>query len=178
MKKLLVFCLTLCLLCGAYASAEKSNTITQDLGTTDTIVKYTILPCEEFTVTIPSNVTLTQENSLGADMTISLSAPKFNVKDKKITVALTNAAFKLVNGSYEIPYTISPKEGNSAYQKNSAVLEWRSGSTDTTASQALHIAAQMQSLNNLPAGIYSDCLTFTVTVANTAVNTDGIAQIN
>lgn len=175
MKKLFALVLTLCLLCGSVAVAE-NTTINQDSNdkTASTTVSYTIAACEEYTVTIPSSVTLTGTDNLSGTMRISLKTENFNVFGKTITVKLTSSVndlkLKLANSTSEIDYTL--KAGGVKYQVNDTLLSWTySQNTD----QTLALVAQATVSSKLPAGEYTDTLTFAVSVTGGSSNAGGIA---
>lgn len=92
MKKILALVIALCLLCGGAAVAD-ATTINQDSvsRTANTTVSYTIATCEDYTVTIPSAVTLTagEDSKLTGKMTVGLDCPKFNVAGKGVDVTLS-----------------------------------------------------------------------------------------
>lgn len=158
MKKILALVLALCLCCGIAVA----DTITEksDSNTASTTVSYTIEACEEYTVTIPSSVKLENKSgTLSGLVSVRLDTSKFNVVGKTITVKLSEAALNLVNGASKIAYTL--KNAGVEYKAGDTVLEWAyGGATDQT--KALVVTAYMPS--NLPAGDYSDTLTFTVSV--------------
>lgn len=174
MKKLISLLLTLCLLCGVVALAENANT-TIDQNTTEktatTTVSYTIGTCEEYTVIIPSSVTMTATGTnLSGTVAVRLQTPDFNVSGKTITVKLTQSLnnLTLVNGTNKITYTL--KAAGKEYNVGDVVLQWTYGeSTDQTNA----LVAQATLTSGLPAGEYSDTLTFTVTVESSEVNIGG-----
>lgn len=161
MKKLISLLLTLCLLCGVVALADTTINQGSDDKTATTTVSYTIEANDSYTVTIPSSVTLTAGgNTLSSSMQIKLDATSFNVPRKQIVVKLTAAAMKLVDDtSNEIPYTITLND--TTVNVNDAVLTWHSSNAAKTAYAKLSFSA---TLDNQPAGSYSDTLTFTVSV--------------
>ena len=164
MKKIIAVILSLCLLCGTVALAE----ITAHNGTSSTTVTYTIQNNEAFTVTIPASLNLSMEYGKPAgDLKISLSAPNFNVAGKTISVALTAANFKLINGDSEIAYTIKDKNAGTEISLNNTVLSWTSGGASTTADSTLRIEGATAGTT---AGTYQDKLTFTASVGNVSVN--------
>lgn len=187
MKKILALVLTLCLLCGGVAVAENTNTtINQDSNnkTASTTVSYTIQANESYTVTIPSKVELKgasdpEPSELMGTMTISLDATSFNVANKKISVTLTGkgSALKLKgDDTKQISYAIA-KNGSSISQ-NSVCLEWESFSASSTASTELTIVTHGFGYGkSLPAGDYTDTLTFTVSVTENSSNAGGIDDI-
>ena len=160
MKKILAIIMTACLLCGAVALAETQ--ITTNNGTATTKVSYTIETNESFAVTIPSSVNLTMTNDqFTGNLYVKLDASNFNVTGKTIVVRLTSAAFKLVNGSNEIHYTID----NGAISTNSPVLSWISVNTPYVVDKTMTINANVSA--GLAAGTYADTLTFTAAVTET-----------
>lgn len=172
MKKIFAMALALCLPCGMTALAD-NTTINQDSTskTADTTVSYTIAENETYTVTIPSSVTLTGSDNLSGMISIGLKTEKFNVPGKTIAVKLTSAEndFKLVNGEKKIPYTL--KAAGVEYKADDTVLEWTYGNaTDQT--KALVVSAIVSS--NLPAGEYTDTLTFTVSVTGNSAGIGGV----
>ncbi len=179
MKRILAFALALCLLCGVTAYAD-NTTINQDSASKEasTTVSYTIATCKEYTVTIPASVTMsgTSDNIRGS-ITVQLNTTKFNDAGKTIKVVLSSAAngyennkYALVSGENKIPYVLK-QEGNE-YKPGDTVLEWTYGE-GTQVSKTLN--AQAYPSSNLPAGTYSDTLTFTVSVDGTST---GIGDVS
>lgn len=172
MKKILAMVLALCLMCGGAALAD-NTTINQDTQnkTANTTISYTISAGENYIVTIPSSLTLTNSgDKLSGTIAIRLDASGFNVSGKTIAVKLSEAAFKLVNGEKEIPYNI--KAAGVEYKSGDTVLSWTYGeATDTT--RAL-VVQSTSGLSNLPAGEYKDTLTFAVSVSE---NSAGIGNV-
>lgn len=168
MKKILAIVLILCLLCGGVALAD-NTTINQDSTSQNatTTVSYTIATCEEYTVTIPSSVTMSgSSDNISGSISISLNITKFNVAGKTIKVVLSSAAngytdgkYALVSGENKINYTL--KQSGKEYKPGDTVIEWTYGG-GTQVSQSLN--AQAYPSANLPAGDYTDTLTFTVSV--------------
>ena len=155
MKKIIALVLSLCLLCGAVALAETTKT---------TEVYYTIEPSEAYTVTIPAELNLTQdeEGRPTEYMVVKIEAPDFNVPGKSIFVRLTAAAFKLVNGSSDMPYAIQINEGTKpALALGDEVASWTFGDESVAKELRVHVTSME---NALVAGKYSDQLTFTVSV--------------
>ncbi|MBR3796537.1 MAG: hypothetical protein IKK34_11035 [Clostridia bacterium] len=156
MKKFFALMLTLCLLCGAAALAEDATQTTE--------VYYQLAANEQYTVTIPAelNLTATEDGRPTEYMDVKIEAPDFNVPGKSISVKLTDAAFKLVNGTSEMPYTIQSNEGDkAAIALNGEVARWTFGDEAVTKELRVHVT----SLDNaLVAGRYSDQLTFTISV--------------
>lgn len=165
MKKAFAMLLALCLLCSGAALAENS-TINQDSAskTANTTVSYTIAANETYTVTIPSSVTLTNAgDNLSGTVSVRLQTPNFNVMGKTIAVKLTKAAFELANGTNKIPYTL--KAAGKEYNVDDTLLSWTYGEqTD----QTLALVAGATISSTLPAGDYTDTLTFTVSVTSNA----------
>ena len=154
MKKILALILALCLLCGAVALAENTKT---------TEVYYQMDPNEGYTVTIPAdlNLTGTEYGRPTEYMDVKIEAPDFNVPGRTISVALTAAAFKLVNGTSDMPYVI--EIGGEEVALNDVIAQWTFGDAAVTKELRVHVT----SLDNaLVAGKYSDKLTFTITVAD------------
>lgn len=162
-----------------HSIAENTNTtIKQDTAdkTAQTKVSYTIAANESYTVTIPSGVALTNtDGTLSGSIEIGLDASNFNTTGKTIEVKLTDGAFELVNGENKIQYEI--KKSNEKVVKNDTVLSWictgtgSASQTETLAVSANNVAA------NLPAGEYTDTLTFTVSVTDSGSNADGIQNL-
>lgn len=170
MKKILAMVLTLCLLCGGVALAD--TTINQDStsNTADTTVSYNVATCEDYTVTIPSSVSLTagEGSELTGSMTLSLDASDFNVYGKHINVKLTDTAndFNLVNDEQKISYALKRMGSSDEITKGSLVLDWALSSgllfNVYTVSAQYEISAEIPA--HAPAGAYTDTLTFTVSV--------------
>lgn len=172
MKKILALVLALSLMFSVTALAD-NTTINQDTEnkTASTTVSYTIATNESYTVTIPSSVTLTGTDNLSGTLAIGLKTPNFNVSGKTIMVKLTRTAneFNLVNGEKKISYTL--KASGVMYKVNDTLLSWTYGrNTD----QTLALVAQATVSSNLPAGDYTDTLTFTVSVDSSEASVDGV----
>lgn len=172
MKKILALVLALSLMFSVTALAD-NTTINQDTEnkTASTTVSYTIATNESYTVTIPSSVTLTGTDNLSGTLAIGLKTPNFNVSGKTIMVKLTRTAneFNLVNGEKKISYTL--KASGVTYKVNDTLLSWTYGrNTD----QTLALVAQATVSSNLPAGDYTDTLTFTVSVDSSEASVDGV----
>lgn len=172
MKKVLAFFLSLSLLCGALAFAEESttNTITNktEQKTADTTVIYEIVENDSYTVTIPSKVTLEDhQGSLSGTLSVKLQTKAFNVSGSQITVKLTKCNFKLVCGTNEIPYTL--KASGKEYEQGDSIISWTYGQS-TEVSNTLVVQATVS--KPLPAGKYTDTLTFTVSIESANEETD------
>lgn len=155
MKKLFAMIMGLCLLCSAFALAENTKT---------TEVYYLLESNEGYTVTIPADLNLNSEEDGRPTqyMDVKIEAFGFNVPGKTISVALTAAAFKLVNGESDMPYTIQINTGNKpTVALNDVIASWNFGDAAVTVPLRVHVT----SLDNAKvAGKYSDNLTFTITV--------------
>lgn len=167
MKKILALVLALGLLCGGVAMAD-NTTINQDSAskTASTTVSYTIATCEEYSVTIPSSVTMSgSSDNISGSITIKLNTEKFNAAGKTIKVVLSSATnyadsqYALVSGENKINYTL--KQSGKEYKPGDTVIEWTYGG-GTQVSQ--NLIAQAYPSSSLPAGEYSDTLTFAVSV--------------
>lgn len=176
MKKIYAAIFALCLMCGTTALAAEKNSITINQNSTDktgsTTVSYTIEENETYTVTIPSEVTLKNDKgTLSGSVSVRLQTASFNVPDKTITVELSTAALKLVNENREINYTLSAAAKE--YKAGDTVLRWTYGeNTDQT--NALVATAYVSS--NLPAGDYTDTLTFKVSVTDNNTGAESEAE--
>ena len=152
MKKILALILSLCLLCGAAALAENTKT---------TEIYYEMAANETYTVTIPAALNLSgaEEGRPTGYMDVKIEAADFNVPGKTVSVTLTAAGFKLVNGESDMPYII--EMDGSAVALNDLIAAWTFG--DEAASKQLRV--HVTSLDNaLVAGKYTDTLTFTLGV--------------
>lgn len=164
MKKIFAMALALCLMCGTTALAD--TTITQDTEakSASTTLSYTIEECTDYTVTIPSKALLVnRDGTLNGSIAVKLNTSTFNVANKKITVKLEQAGLKLVNGTNEIIYTLMA--GGEEYKSGDTIIEWTYGEK-TDQSNTLILQAYPSS--NLPAGEYTDTLTFSVSVEDTS----------
>ena len=121
----------------------------------------------------PSTMTLDQTEAGGPTgyMDVKLDATGFNVAGKTISVALTGAAFKLVNGDNEMEYSImtGTNKGNNIsdgteVSLDAIILDWTYGEAETVVSTELRIHVAASELDGLAAGDYSDTLTFTASV--------------
>lgn len=168
MKELVALMLALCLLGGAAALAE--NTFTHEgllsgQGTTE--VTYTVQPNTEFTVTIPSSVTIDTGTNQGS-MTLALSAPAYNVRGDIVSVMLAPGERSLKNGDAAIPYVIKAGEDVLEPSLEVDVLSWTCDGVTKDAGSTLTVTAMPGS--DLPAGSYTDQLTFKVIPAMPPVN--------
>lgn len=179
MKKLLspAPALALCLTLGVTATAEGNNTTINQSSTSKTgttTVSYTVAACEGYTVTIPASVTLTgSTGNLSGTLAIRLYTRDFNVSGKTIAVKLTNSTNSLYlvnkdNADKKFTYTLNAS-GNT-YYVNDTLLSWTYGNSNTD--QTLALVAQATTPLGLPAGEYTDTLTFTVSVTNSSVNSN------
>lgn len=172
MKKILALVLALTLLCCGAAVADTTIDQSSTDRNANTTLSYTITKVdnEEYIVTIPSSVTLTNGTSgLSGTITIKLDAPNFNVDGKKIEVKLTSSAndFSLKYGNSKIAYSIETSS-NTVVAANGTVLSWTySDQANTTASETLTVSST-DNLTALPAGTYTDTLTFNVSVSASA----------
>lgn len=168
MKKLLSLALVLCLMLGVTAMAE-GNTITQDSSEKkgQTTVKFNIEATENYTVTIPSSVSLdkTSTGTIEGSDKIVLDTRDFHATGKTVTVTLSSSAngFKLKNGDNEISYTM--KSGSVIMTGDMTLASWTFGQ-DTYQNVPISFECDTN-LSNLPAGDYTDTLTFTVSVTTT-----------
>lgn len=154
MKKIFALLVALGLLCGAAALAE----------TQTTEVYYTVKANEEYIVTIPAELNLgqTEYGRPTEYMDIKIEAPNFNVPGKTVSVALTSAAYKLVNGTSDMPYTIEFKDGTGEIKLSDVIASWTFGDAAVTVPLRVHVT----SLDNAKvAGKYADTLTFTISVS-------------
>ena len=157
MKKILALLLALCLLCGMVALAEGNTTYTDQDEEGTTTVSYTVEVNESYTITIPSSIALS-DNETSKELKVDLDASDFNNNTSFIVVELQQPSFMLGDA---IPYTITddgePVTG--AY----TVLGWTYDADNKTATNTLTIT-----LGEVPTGLavgeYSDTLTFTATV--------------
>lgn len=160
MKKLVALTLALCLLGGAAALAE--NTFTHEglvSGQGKTEVTYTVEPNTEFTVTIPSAVAIDPETFAGS-MELALSAPAYNVRGGAVTVELVPGERSLKNGDTAVPYVLADGKGEFASDAEVSVLGWQCDGVTTAVSSTLTVTAEKR--GDLPAGLYTDQLTFKV----------------
>lgn len=179
MKKIYAAIFALCLMCGTTALAAENNSTTINQDSTDktgrTTVSYTIDANETYTVTIPSSVKLTNSgDKLSGTVSVKLQTGKFNVAGKTITVSLTGTTngFKLKNGTNEITYNL--QAGGNEYSADSTVLSWTYGqNTDNTMPLVVQTT---NGLPNLPAGDYTDTLTFNVSVTDNNTGAESEAE--
>lgn len=171
MKKIIALVLSLCLLCGAVALAEATQT-----GSTK--VTYTIATSESYILTVPASATLdTNEGGPTGYMDVKLDATNFNVSGKRISVALTGAAFKLSNGTDELAYTLKygTNKGNQSgtvLNLNDTILTWNFGD-DAIVKTDVRINVSSSEVAGKTAGEYSDTLTFTASVDDPTGEFDG-----
>lgn len=181
MKKFLAILMTLCLLCGATVLAEEpsqnentntTNTLNKETTSASTQIKYTIAMNDSYTITIPSSVTLTTaENSteLSGKLNISLDFSSFNVLNKQVRLKLSSTnryALTTLAQSNSIKYAIY--KGESELDTSKYLYGWQYG-TGVAATAAIELTIKTTDFNggaSLPAGDYSDTLTFTTELAN------------
>lgn len=175
MKRIFAMMLSLCLLGGGAALAE-DTTINQDSTskTAETKVSYSIATCEEYTVTIPSSITLntdpTSSTKIKGSMQISINADKFNVPGKSVVVKLQHRGESLKtkndDSSYIAYYIL---KDNTGVQLGATILSWTwAWNGDKQVSATLDIAANISAA--LSAGDYTDTMTFSVNVETTTNN--------
>ncbi len=163
MKRFLAMLLALCLLGGADALAD--TTLTSDGSAGETEVTYTITENKSFTVTIPATLSIDSETNEGS-MELEIHAAGFNAPDYVIAVFLTSStgyvpseqAFYLTNGTNTIPYEL--QRDDLTLRMTEPILTWTSGrETDSRAAATVKAIATPGA--DLPAGTYTDTLTFT-----------------
>lgn len=183
MKKLIALLMTLCLLCGMTAAVAENTEITNETVSKEanTTVKYSVALNEEYTVTIPTSVILSDPDETGvsiAAMELSIKPDEgYNKLNGEISIKLSSSAnnfcMKRDGGVETIQYYIFKKLENGVYDNqitagDTPLLTWKQGGTETSASLTLHMLANMQEI--LIAGDYYDTLTFTVSTGETNVN--------
>lgn len=178
MKKILGWMLVLSLLCAgsAWATDAQDGTITTSGGTQSTTVIYKVEPATDFTVTIPANFPLSVgedttdsgSQSLTGSQKLVIQPENFNVAGKGVAVALTKSShgLKLMSsdGMNSIEYTIGDENGTALTVSESPFMYWKYGDQATAVEVMLTISAEITSA--LPAGEYTDTLTFTVSVVD------------
>lgn len=167
----LAFAFALCMAFGVGAMAENitiTNSTTDGKGTTE--VSYVVGPYTNYTVTIPSKVELTATTGSAqatGSLTVSLTAQS-NVSNAQITVTMESTnVFKLKQDSTEIAYTVT--KNNTEIKQKDGVLKWEKSATTPETSVTLTASATIN--DTLPAGTYTDTLTFTVTPSTTGTAT-------
>lgn len=161
MKKPFVLPLILCLLCGSMALAE--NTIDANSPSQSTTVTFEVPePETNYTVTIPASIAF-DEGSKATSMTVTIGADSTLAQGATLMVALeaSNNAFQLKQGENAIAYTI--KKDDSTLSAGSEVLHWAQG--EPLPSAATLYLEVTGSIDGLPAGAYTDTLTFKATVS-------------
>lgn len=127
---------------------------------TDTTVSLDVAPT--YTVTIPSTVTLSKDESTGTykqDATITAAAGVRLEQGKAIKVKLVSD-FKLLSGSTEWPYTVKVGTDTTAISTNAVVATFETKAEEQ--SVTLHFEAGTPTF----AGNYSDTVTFNISVEN------------
>lgn len=178
MKKILAVIMALCLACGAVAFAVPTGTsINQDSQNKNatTTVSYTVDVVQEYTVTIPSAVTLTTSQdgqSASGSGRLTMSDVKFNVTGAvcvKLLAAAnydeTNAKFYLSSGFGDpIEYTITDADGAPVVLEQDLLI-WMEGYENNKAENTLTFT--VSDLTNAYGGTeYTDTLTFNVYIDN------------
>jgi hypothetical protein len=165
--------LTLALSMTGTAFAETTVTDTSDPKTGNTVVDYTV--AEGYTVTIPDNKTLTDDDGDGTfDGNGILKASDVRIasgKTLKVEISSTNFdnGYNLVyDTNSKIPYTI--KVGSDEItENNKEVYTVQSGATPEEVTLSYEATATQIS-NASKAGNHTDTLTFTVDVTDTETN--------
>ncbi len=160
--------LALCLLGGMTAEAEM--TLTSDGSTGSTEVTYTIMENRDFTVTIPATLSIDSETNTGS-MELEIYAAGFNAPGYVIAVCLTGStgyvdsekAFYLTNGANTIPYEL--QRSDLPLRMKEPILTWTSGLEESYMAAAT-VKAIATPEGDLPAGTYTDTLTFTAMLIN------------
>ena len=169
MKKRFAMLLALCLLCGAGALAEGTPAATRE-----TNVTYTIAENTDYTVEIPATVALTPGNETGS-LAITIKAPNFNAPNHWVSVKLTGSEnfvdagdgtgqFYLKNGNTTIPYGIKMQSDYDAYVEDEIAVWFYGQDEPTGTTTTLTVTANPPAGVILPAGAYTDRLTFTAGV--------------
>lgn len=158
MKRILCSLLVLSLLCAGVALADTN--ITTDGGTGETTLTYTVPePESNYTVIIPADVKFAEEQT-STTMQISIEAGSTLAKDKRLDVSLSDTQnfYRLLNGDNEIEYQIW--KDDITVSAGSKVLSWTAGEAIPEATTlTMKITSSME---GLPAGDYTDRLTFKV----------------
>lgn len=128
MKKISIIFLALCILY-SYALADTVITNESVNQTAETLVSYTIEACKEYTVTIPSSVTIGDNQP--ATLTVSLDASKYQLNPGNYAATFTaffstdqndfnhseyGEMYYLTNGTDKIGYTIKNDHYDDIYK--------------------------------------------------------------
>lgn len=149
----------MCALSLSIPAFAQDLTPSQQSGTT----KVALDLDEYYEITIPADVTLSQDESWKHSE--NLSAAKVRLDDgNELNVKLTNGSageFKLKNGANELTYAV--KKGTAPVTNGQEVLTVASG-TDT-GSAALEFSVEESAVNAATvSGKYSDTITFTASI--------------
>lgn len=177
MKKILMMALALCLLCGGAALADTNNneeTMSPEKTTATTTLSYTIDANESYTVTIPSSVGLSlndSNNKLSGSLEVKLDASSFNVEGKTISVKMSqNSGALMRQDGGTIPFNVykdTIAEGNEVQgaEANRTFISWTFGQAGSAnISQTLLIGTG--DISTCPAGDYKGLVMFAVSVTD------------
>ncbi len=178
-KKFAALCLVLCLVCGTVAFAEDHKITNEGEQTANTTVTYTVALNEQYTVTIPSSVTLSVNGEAPLELIID-PADEYNKLNGKIEIRLANVGgpFKMYrdgdtnNESIEFFLTHNLSDELDAAINNSfnlspqALLSWKYKPGDTNSvNTTVYVRALVANVN--VAGNYTGTMTFEVTTNDT-----------
>ena len=177
MKKVFILSCILCLLCSC---ALADNIITNESTSkeAETLISYTIEACKEYTVTIPSSVTI--GDSRTSTLTVSLDATKYQLNPGS-SVAIFNVClsgnanglshttgsvkYYLKNGTEQIEYVMTNEDQENIIPGSADIIyaDYFSDAWPTAAESATITLTAYPTGNENP-GTYTDTLTFDVTV--------------
>ena len=168
MKKIISVTLALALLLSLTLPALAIDaTVTSSGGTGISTLTYTV--AQSFTVTIPESTAINAATKTGTG-TVTVAAGTLIDYGNQLTVTITaatnydaaNSKFRMKNGGNDnyIEYTI--KKGSTDVVKDTAFLTVLAGTVDETSAELTYTAAAPTI-----SGIYTDTLTFTVSVVST-----------
>ena len=172
MKRIFCVLLTMCVVCMSVAVAENTQ-ITTDNGSGTTIVTYNVPePVTEYIVTIPSNITFGESTSTTMEVSIDESSTLATDNTLKVVLEKSENGFTLKNADSTIAYEV--KKDSAQLSAGSEVLSWTEGEEIPGA-----VTLEMNitgSTDDMPAGDYTDTLTFKTSVSDTGATHEGFEE--
>lgn len=165
MKKILSLILTLCLLCSVIALAETSE-LNQSTSSGETVLTYTVaesVDTTSYVVTIPSGIRFGTDGTASGTITIGANPVLADGKGLQITMTSDYKLEKYGDASVTIPYAYV--DGNDTTTTESPLTICTYAASLLTAEKTVPLNFEL-TMFTTDAGIYSDTITFTVSVVD------------